>query len=230
MRSTVIAAAILLLVSSTLTAQEGFRAGLKGGPQSTWMFNADEGDNAEWLYQHTLRAMFGGTFGYNFSDGVGIQLDLLYSKQGQRFEYFDIEYFRKVDYFKVPVLLNLNTSPEGTAFAYLNVGPQFSFLTKAVSGDVDFGIFNLPGFSGVDISDTYSSVNIGAVLAFGAGFNLTDFLQLTTGIRLDFDFTDVEDDKLSDVHLGVGGLNRQTTHNATGAFEIGLRYVLRTGE
>lgn len=208
---------LFTLLFTGLAAQEGLRMGLKGGPQSTWMFNADEGDDADYLYEATIRSFFGFSFGYNFSDGVGVGMDLLISNEGQRMEINDMDNFRKLSYFKVPIMLNLNTSSEGTAFGYLNVGPQFGFLTRATLGDSN-GPLNL--FAD-DISEYYSPVNVSALLALGAGFNLTDFLQLTTGLRFDFGLTNAENtDYTPD--------DRRPMHTATGALEIGLRYVLRT--
>ena len=211
----------ILLLSSGVFAQEGLKIGLKGGPQSTWMFNADESDHSESLYVSTVRSVFGLSLGYNFSDGVGVGLDLLMSNEGQRMEVYGVEVFRKLTYFKVPLLLNLNTSSEGTAFGYLNVGPQFGFLTSASTGSSN----PFSNLLGEDISEGYKSVNISAVLALGAGFNLTDFLQLTTGLRFDFGLTDAED---KDSVFYIADPTRPSTHTATGALEIGLRYVLRT--
>ena len=211
-----------IFICSSIFAQEGFRAGLKGGPQSTWMFNADDSDDSDWLYRNTVRSMFGFSLGYNFNDGVGVGLDLIFSSQGQRYELNDLDQFRKLNYFKVPLMLNLNTTPEKVTFGYLNVGPQFSFLMSARQGDVDLGIINL---GDEDISEFYNGVTVGGVLAFGAGWNLTDFLQLTTGLRFDFDFTDAEDKD----YILIDS-DRSPTYNATAALEIGIRYVLRTGE
>lgn len=214
---------LVALLAPTAMAQEGFRFGLKGGPQSSWMFNSDDSDDADWLYVHTIRPLVGVSAGYNFTPGVGLQMDVLYSAQGQKYTFDDDAGDRQLSYLKIPVLLNLNTVSEATTFAYLNVGPQFGILlNSSISQETDF-----LSLTNIGVSGAYQTLNIGAVLAFGAGFNLNEFLQLTTGIRLDFAFTDAED---KDSILFALTPDRAPTYNATGAFEVGVRYVIRKGD
>lgn len=207
----------LLFIFSALTVvsygQKGLFGGVKGGPQSTWMFNNDDSDNSDFSYLTTIRANYGISLGYNFTNGVGLGLDVLYSAQGQKYEVGPIESFRRVNYLKIPILLHLTTYGESMAFGYLNVGPQFGVLLSASDDGA--------GLLSVSLKEYYKTMNIGAVLAFGAGFNLTDFLQLTAGLRLDYAFTDAEDkDSIA------FPTTRANTYNATGALEIGLRYVM----
>lgn len=205
-----------------LMAQKGLHVGLKGAPQSTWMFNGDDSDNSNWLFVPTFRASFGASFAYFFSDNAGLGVDLTYSAQGQKYELNGVDAFTKLSYFKIPVLFHYHSNAESSALFYLNVGPQFSLLT---SGQTETTLPFL-GVTALTNSDNYENLNIGAVLALGAGFNLTDFLMLTTGLRFDFAFTDAEN-KAS----GLYSLDedRRPNHNATAGLEIGLRYVLRTG-
>lgn len=214
-----------LFVFSSLTivsyGQRGLFVGVKGGPQSTWMLNSTDSDNPDFSYVNTIRANFGISMGYNFTNGVGLGLDVLYSAQGQKYEVDPLESFRRVNYLKVPILLNLTTYGESTVFGYLNVGPQFGFLLSAKDDTADafLGLFG----ASTDWKDAYKPINIGAVLGFGAGFNLTDFLQLTAGLRLDYAFTDAED---KDSPLFELDQTRANTYNTTGALEIGVRYVM----
>lgn len=213
---------VFVIGATGLMAQQGLHMGLKGAPQSTWMFNGDDSDDAEWLFVPTFRASFGASFAYFFSDKAGLGIDLLYSAQGQKFENEGFDAFTKLSYFKVPVLFHYHSNAESSALFYLNVGPQFSILTSGQT-QTTLPIF---GESSLTNSDDYESLNIGAVLALGAGFNLTDFLMLTTGLRFDFAFTDAEN-KSSGFYSQDN--DRRPNHNATAGFEIGLRYVLRTG-
>lgn len=211
----------LMLVCGVGHAQKGLHAGLKGAPQSTWMFNGDDSDNANWLYVPTFRSSFGANFAWFFSDAVGLGVDVIYSNQGQRYEFNELELFTKTRYLKIPVLFHYHSGFDGTAFFYLNAGPQFAILSSA-TGETDVPFL---GPVGLDISENYSALNIGAVLALGSGFHLTDFLQLTVGIRLDAGFTDAED---KNGPFFAAQPNRPATYNVTGGLEIGVRYVLRT--
>lgn len=225
---------VFVLGAAGLMAQQGLHVGLKGAPQSTWMFNGDDSDDADWLFVPTFRASFGASFAYFFSDKIGLGVDLIYSAQGQKFEYdfvstvqgqqfefLGVDAFTKLSYFKIPVLFHYHSNAESIALFYLNVGPQFSILT---SGQTQTTL-PLFGETSLTNSDNYESLNIGAVLALGVGFNLTDFLMLTTGLRFDFTFSDAED-KSSGFYSFDS--DRRPNHNATAGFEIGLRYVLRT--
>lgn len=212
---------VFLAGSLGLFAQKGLHLGVKGAPQSTWMFNGDDSDNANWEYVMTFGYFAGGSFSYFFSDGVGAGIDVLYSQQGQRFDFNGQSFHNKISYLKIPVLFHYHSSYESTGFFYLNAGPQFGLLMNAsTETEVPF-----LGNVGLSTTDQYESLNIGAVLGLGAGFNLTDFLQLTAGLRFDFAFTDAEDKSSAFFSLDP---NRPPTNNATGAFEIGLRYVLRS--
>lgn len=211
----------LILVCGVAHAQKGLHAGLKGAPQSTWMFNGDDSDNANWEYVPTFRSSFGANFAWFFSDAVGLGVDVIYSNQGQRYEFNEAELFTKTSYLKIPVLFHYHSGFDGTAFFYLNAGPQIAILSSATAET------NLPiiGPVGLDASENYSALNIGAVLALGSGFHLSDFLQLTVGIRLDAGFTDAEDKSAPFFDTQP---NRPSTYNVTGGLEIGVRYVLRT--
>lgn len=221
---------IFIALSTGTFAQEGMWLGIKGTPQSTWMFNADEADHPEFLYQPTIRASFGLTFGFNFSDRAGLAMDVLWSDQGQRYEFSGSEYSTRLRYLKIPFMLNINSNPDRMGFVFLNVGPQFGFLLSADADDIfadgdidpddgDFGIFN----ENADIDDAYRTFNFGAMFALGVGFNITEFLQFTTALRGDFAFTDAEDKEFF-----VN--DRANTYNATLGLEFGLRFVLRAEE
>jgi hypothetical protein len=221
--------ATLAFLATGVMAQQGLHLGIKGAPQSTWMLNGDDMDDPNWLFENTVRASFGASFAYFFSDKVGLGIDLLYSAQGQKFEFetqgITGNGFTNLNYFKIPLLFHYHSNAESTALFYLNVGPQFSFLTSGQSQ----GTIQVPFVGDVVVNatnkDNYESMNIGAVLALGAGFNITDFLMLTAGLRLDFAFSDAEDKSFGFYSLDS---DRRPNHNATAGFEIGLRYVLRT--
>ena len=210
---------VFALLSTLAHSQKGLHLGAKGAIQNTWMFNADDSDDPDWLYVPTFRSSFGASFSYFLSDAVGVGVDVLYSMQGQRYEINGQELFTKTNYLKIPVLFHFHSNAESAALFYLNAGPQFGILSRSsVEADLPF-----LGSTELETTDEYAALNIGAVLGLGAGFNITDFLMLTTGLRFDIAFTDAED-KDSIAFAST----RAPTNNATAGFEIGLRYVLRS--
>lgn len=222
---------LFLTLSGGIFAQEGLRFGVKGAPQASWMFNADEADNPDFLYVPTVRSSFGLSFGFNFTDHAGLAMDVLWSDQGQRYEFMGDEFSTRLRYLKLPFMLSINSNPDKTGFIFMNIGPQFGFLLSAETDnllidndadpdDGDFGIFN---DELNDVGDAYRSFNFGAMFAVGVGFNITEFMQFTTALRGDFAATDAEDKEyfVDD---------RANTYNATLGLEFGLRFVLRTEE
>lgn len=215
---------VFALFSIVAYSQKGLHLGVKGAPQNTWMFNADDSDDPDFLYVPTFRFSFGASFSYFLSSAVGVGIDILYSMQGQRYKFDDKDLFIKTNYLKIPVLFHFHSHPESAALFYLNAGPQFGILTRSAM-DFDVSFFEAPfiGSTELDTTDEYQALNIGAVLGLGVGFNINDFLMLTTGLRFDYAFTDAED---KDAIVFAG--SRSPTNNATAGFEIGLRYVMRS--
>lgn len=220
----------LISFSSTLFAQEGFSIGIKGMPQNTWLLNQDDSDAGTFGYVSTWGSAFGIALHNNFGEAAGLEIDILYSQQGQKFELKtpggDLigEGQTKVTYLKIPVLFAFSSNPGASTQFYGTVGPQFSLLQKA-EGEFDGEEFNDIS-ADVELKDAYSSLDIGAVLSLGAQFSLNDELTLKTGLRLDYGFTDAEDKDLEVDGSPYHEDGRAKTSNALGGLEIGLFYKL----
>jgi len=212
----------LAFLSTGVIAQKGLHQGIKGAPQSTWMLNDFDHKSSGWEYVPTFGYSFGISFAHFFSDAVGLGLDLTYSSQGQKYTIQGQQNFTELSYLKIPVLFHYHSSADKTALFYLNVGPQISYLLTARGLRSSQYIY----YSSPDMTDIFNQFNIGAVLALGAGFNLTDFLMLTTGIRVDADFTNEQEPFVPSFYSL--STRQRPTHNANAGFEIGLRYVMRS--
>lgn len=218
---------IFFTLSSGVFAQEGLRLGIKGAPQASWMFNADEADHPDFLYVPTVRSSFGLSLGFNFSDRAGLAMDVLWSDQGQRYEYGNHDYSTRLRYLKLPFMLSINSNPDKTGFVFMNIGPQFGFLLSAETDNhlvVDDGELEFYNEELDDVRDANQSFNFGAMFAVGVAFNLSEFMQFTTALRGDFAVTDAEDKQY------FVDQDRPSTYNATLGLEFGLRFILRTKE
>lgn len=229
MKKLLVLSLFIATIAFSAQAQKGLHVGIKAIPQSTWMFNNADSDNPEFLYKSTFRSAFGLDADYHFTDGVGVGMNLLFSGQGQKFENRDgtIEAFRKLTYLKMPILLNFNTSSESVVMFKGSVGPQFSFPLK---GTLET---NIPFTSDQDISDYYK-VDIGVVFGFGLGFNITEYLQASLGLRFDGGFTSDDVDAINTLAGASDGYSRYPigedrpeTIQVTGGVEIGFKYILR---
>jgi len=231
---------LLVFVSFvTLTNAQGFRLGLGGGFNSTWLANtnvSDQGDDLDFA------VTFGGSIGiegiYSFSEKTGVSAALLYSGQNQKYEGKDgnrnIETKVKMRYLDIPVLFRL-TSPSGTYFEF---GPQFGFLMSADEvGDIG---------PDIDIKDAFEGTNIAGVLGFGVDIDASETIIITTGLRLGYGFTDVtteystEGELTTDVVDGKAGtpnywahydnknnFGYEKTSRIFGGLKLGVTYILK---
>lgn len=188
-----IAVLSLLLCSLQLVqAQEGIRLGVKGSYMSTWLFNNNVSDAGDYL---NYKPSYGGSFGiqaiYMFSDAYGISADLLYSGQNSKYEDSEsAKYLNelKISYIDLPILFRVS-SEKGP---YFEIGPQFSFLSGAKETYEDKGDDNplFDSYSDKDVKADFAGFGLSAVLGFGVDIKLNEMMNLTTGLRFGYMFTD----------------------------------------
>ena len=199
------------------SAQEGLNLSVKGIPQATLMMNTDNFDNDSHTTKINMGVAFGVGVGYNFTDNLGVSADLLYSLEGDKYEYELLgatsELINKYQYFKVPLQFVYNGDPSNTVAFRGKVGPSFNFLTGA-------SVENWDGDELIDdTKDSYSSFVLGVALNAGVGINIADNLFLDAGFRADYGLTDAADeDSQPD--------GAASSNPFTGGIEVGLRYAL----
>ena len=134
-----------MVCAKMMFAQQGFYLGGRlVAPQSTWLMNkndADEGPELDW--KSTIGVAGGIAVGYNVSDNMGFEMNILFSGQGQKYEgkietkdqanttIIRTEVYTaqtKLMYMKLPLLFKVNTNPESTVGFTFFTGPQFDFL------------------------------------------------------------------------------------------------------
>src|SRR5258708_3369282 len=84
-----------LTLINKANAQKGFSASVKVTPQFSFLENKDDNDNSNYETKATFNANFGIGGAYNFTDKLGIGVDVLYSLQGQRYKLSSTEYNQK---------------------------------------------------------------------------------------------------------------------------------------
>jgi opacity protein-like surface antigen len=128
----------------------------------------------------------GGFVEIKVSDKFAIQPELLYSKQGTKFEKsgtgFSSESKRNLSYINIPVMAKYYAADKFS----LEFGPQIGFLTSA---EADFTVTTLGvTVSGnEDVKDEYESIDFG--VNFGAGFDFTENLSL--GLRYNLGLSNI---------------------------------------
>jgi len=205
--------ALFMLFSIITEAQQGLNLSINVTPQNSWMINADDYDNSDFEYKALIMPAFGLGVGYNFTDNIGVGLELNYSLQGQRNDYLGVETTTRLDYLKIPILFHYNTSSQNNLVFVANVGPQLGILTnsKLLNSDKDELID--------DLSEIYADITFGALFSFGIEYKITDKMNFFSLVKYDVDFTNAEDEDYS-----LYQEDRATTINSTLGLQLGLKF------
>lgn len=208
-------------------AQEGtVKVGVALLPQNTWLLNQDDSDAGPNLDYETTWGFAGGiTASYNFTDYLGVGLDVLYSSQGQKYKGkltgLDWTARTRLNYLKLPLLLRFNTDPNSPVQFSFFIGPQLNYLLSyedrleaaSIFGTIEYKASGTELVStSLGMSDTeelteyaYKRLSFGGALGLGVGFQLTDELQLSVHFRGDYAFGDAENKNAKVDHTHHGG-------------------------
>lgn len=151
----------LVLISAIAFSQASVSLGLKAGANFA---NADTDISTD-----GITSFHGGAYGLIKLANIGIQPEVLFSKQGADTNFGDVD----LSYVNVPVMVKFYL-PLGLN---LQAGPQFGILTKAESGSTD-------------VKDAYKNSDLSAAL--GAGWDAPFGLQFTA--RYVLGISDVSED------------------------------------
>lgn len=156
-RKLCIALSVSMLFTTTVIAQPGFGAGVKGGINLATQSTTGEGEGV------AVRQLIGynaGVYGNVFiTDFLGVQAELLVVSRGSD---WDDPYYNVKDlltYIDLPLLIKF----QPIKYANIHIGPQFGYLLAAKQEDKDDGEIR-------DIMEWYNPLDVG--LAFGAEANL----------------------------------------------------------
>ena len=252
----VLATAAITLACMPSFAQKGFDFGLKGNIQTTSMINSsDQAAGPELDYKQYTTAAFGVSAGYSFTNHLGLEINILSSKQGQGYTgvVADINsksdillssYFQQLAYYdsikftgtytarittsviKIPILFRYTGNTNNKVYFSSFIGPQINLLSS-VKYTINGQSASFAG-TGFDAKDLYKKTTMDIAFGVGAGMNITDNISLSLHLRLDYGLGDAEDKS----YVPSGGSDkfwtagRANTNNATGGALISLNYKL----
>lgn len=165
----------------------------------------------------TLGFGAGAVIGFNFSDYVGIQGEVMYSSTTQKYKEEDIERKINLKYINIPLMLSLNTGKTKAINFNIVAGPQIGLsVGSSISGVA------------TDSMKAVLSVKKGDLgIAFGAGFdfglNQARTFRLSMGYRGVRGFFDISDDSGSINNNSYYVLDK--AHTKSNAGYIGLSYL-----
>ncbi|QNA45861.1 outer membrane beta-barrel protein [Lacibacter sediminis] len=203
--------AVIFSVSSVAYAQ-GFSMNISAAPQFSFVRNIDDSDPTL-DKQATFKPRVGIGIAYQFAQGTGLELDVLYSWQGQKYRTNGVERNQKINYVKVPVLFSYVAAPKSKVSFVGKIGPQLSFLTtsKLTDGN-DNDVIS-------DTDDRFEDVGFGGVVVAGAQIRLSSRLVLEPSVWFDNEFTNAESENFRTLPV-----RRESRHNMTTGLQLQLIY------
>jgi len=223
----VLIAASVLVSFGNANAQKGFQIGVEGTPQLSYLVNKSDMESDLYTAEHAGNGSFGISTQLGFTENIGVGVNVLYSFQGDKYEWKDVLRYKQLQYIKVPIMVTLSY-PFGSDMMFIGkIGPQIDFLTDAKLLDSDReAILD-------DYSEAFEMYALSAVVSAGVGYNIGSNLCLDVAIRYDAGLTDAEDkDYTSNVHYPFDVVTpapasspRGITSNMTVGLTVGLRYT-----
>ncbi len=169
-------AGLFLTFASGVAAQK-VELGFRVMPTFTAMeFNTSDGGTVK--AEGKLGWGVGGFLGVNFTNHVGVQLEVIYTTLSQQYKEADISHDITLKYINIPLLLSLNTGKDKPVNLNVVVGPQIGLnVGSEINSQSNDGTTSAQAQLDVKKSD------IG--FAFGAGidFGLTSTVRLGLGYR-----------------------------------------------
>ncbi len=171
MKKIVYLIALVACVATVHTSfgQAQFALGIKGGPNfSNLDVNSSVGDNYK-----SRTGFHGGAFALIKLTKIGIQPEVIFSRQGSNFEFSSADREDNFDYINIPIILKLYT----VAGINIQAGPQFGFLSGGEVKSTAQGITTTN-----DAKDFYKGSDFS--VALGLGWDLPFGLTLDARYNL----------------------------------------------
>jgi hypothetical protein len=227
---------VCIITSNFLYAQKGYGGGVNFAYHMVWTLNQNAYGDLELDEVSTFHPAFGIHGFYNFSDMIGVWLEINKVTLGQKYE--DIPSFIirdiKMNYLAIPIMAKYTSEGDMARFHFM-IGPELAFLTKATqvyqkNGSNYTGtIKNLDGVNfdraAEDIKDRYIKMDFMLAFDIGADISLTENLILNGGVRANYGFRDINAEAYR--------MNNKTgtytaTHNTYFGLQVGVSYFLGT--
>lgn len=218
-------AASVLTSFGNVKAQTGFQIGVEGTPQVSYLVNRSDIESSLYRTRNAINGSFGISSQLNFTKIVGLGVNVLYSFQGDKYEWKDVERYKQLQYIQVPIMLTLDF-PVGTNMVYFaKIGPQIDFLTDAKLLNKSGGVIRS------NYRAAFQDYGLSAVLSSGIGYNIGDFC-IDLAIRYGIGLTNAENkDFKPNIHDPFDYVTpvpstspRENTHNMTVGMTVGVRY------
>jgi hypothetical protein len=229
--------ALLLLASFPALAQKGLYFGVAGTIQNTWIINQNNYGRSNMNEQVTMGGAANINLGYDFTNHLGIKIEVGYGKLGQKYtdKVGDSSFTRevKMNHLMIPILLKYRTGGAIAKF-YVAIGPQFDMLLSAKQSYILNGKNfedTLETVSGEKFSvgqeemkERFSSMDVFARMDLGIDITLVKHILIECGLKLGYGLMDLNsaDYRLKNPSSG----KYSPSHNVFGGLTLGINYRL----
>ncbi len=208
--------ALLMIFPFKAGAQTGEVGGRFMPTVSSFEINSTTGGKVEG--EATLGYGFGALFGYNFNENVGMQGEIIYNTNSQKYKEASFERKVTLRYLNIPLLLSLNTGKTKPVNLNAVVGPQIGISVGSKIFTEGGGSSNTPVLSVKkgDLGFAY-----GAGVDFGLNADKT--FRLGLGFRGVYGLLDVSDNSHTITTDNYYLLDR--SHVKTYSGYVGISYL-----
>jgi outer membrane protein with beta-barrel domain len=213
-----------LAIHFTVFSQEGPFIGARVIPQSAWILNQDDFDSNVMDFKTPFSVALGIAGGYMFNDLVGVEVNLLYSPQGQNYisDSSKADLFnKKNNYLKIPVLFRYRSESDKAAFLF-SAGPELGFLMGSK--------LTFPNAPDIDTKQYYNSFDFSVLLQIGTSIMIGDKSNLDILLRFNYGLSNIENGTSSAdypvLFPDLTGNGRQKANNASAGMTIGYNFTL----
>jgi len=228
--------ALLLIAGSPAIAQKGLYFGIAGTVQSNWITNQENYGLPYMDYVSTFGGAANLTVGYDFTNHIGLKIEVGYGQFGQKYtdKIADSSLKRqvKLNALEIPIMFKFRSGGKIARF-YLAIGPQINMLLSAsqtytmnganfdttretVSGES----FNV---SKEEMKERWTSMDVMARLDVGMDITVVKHLMIEIGLKMGYGLMDLNstDYRIKDIHN-----NYTPSHNVFGGLTLGINYRL----
>jgi len=231
---------IFILFGSTAQAQKGKELIIGAGTALTnvWIMNQNFYGEPEVEYAPKMGYAASFNLGYNIDGHVGIQTEVQYSMQGQKYSdkqniggiKYEVDRNISLAYLNFPLFFKYSFGEESTRFRFM-VGPQLGVLLGAEQEYYRDGkklgteAIDLDGNTFVtdvkDIKDRYEKYDYGLAFDVGADIHLSKEWFISAGFRGNYGFTDINAApyRIKDIDNEYS-----PSHNAWGGIYVSINY------
>lgn len=217
----------ILITFNKVEAQKGLQIGFEANPQVSYLLSADDMDSKLYAGKSAVNGHFGFSGQYGFTEKIGIGLNVLYSFQGDLYEWKGVERLKSLQYLKIPLMFSLNLPINDNVCFVGKIGPQLNILADARLYNEDRKIVEN------NYTAAFADFDFGGMISTGFAYKFNDHVSVDGAVRFDSGFTDAEDkDFKLNIHDPSDLINpspasspRGNAYNMTVGLTFGVRYT-----